>query len=112
MSDTGRVAVHVCHECLVRLPASLGGVDLPRRIRGTLAAAGLTTPVLASGCFGVCPPGQVAVCLGEDGLGPAGGEPLWVLAPERDGAELPGLLQDATAPSRNRTPGGPPGSAG
>lgn len=87
------VAVHVCHECLTRLPTRAGGVDLPRRIRGTLAAAGLSTPVLASGCFGLCPPGRVAVCLGVDGLGESAGEPVHVLEPERDGAELPPLLR-------------------
>ena len=87
-----RVAVHVCHECLTRLSPRAGGVDLPRRIRSTLAAAGQSAPVLASGCFGVCPPGRVAVCVGEDGLGEVGGEPVHVLDPERDGAELPGLL--------------------
>ena len=92
MSGALEVSVHVCHECLTRLPTRAGGVDLPRRIRHTLAAAGRPAPVLASGCFGLCPPGRVAVCVGPDGLGELGGEPVLELDPERDGAELPPLL--------------------
>ncbi|MBF5042181.1 hypothetical protein FGE12_07220 [Aggregicoccus sp. 17bor-14] len=87
-----QTAVHVCHECLTRLPTRAGGVDLPRRIRHTLSAAGRPVPVLASGCFGLCPPGRVAACVGPDGLGQLGGEPELELDPERDGAELLPLL--------------------
>jgi hypothetical protein len=90
MSDesTPETQAQVCHRCLMRLETSAGGVDLPRRIRDTLAGQGCAVRVSLTGCLGYCPVGRVSVQLRH------GGEfaDVVVLDPERDGAELLTLL--------------------
>ncbi|ATB44926.1 hypothetical protein [Corallococcus macrosporus] len=77
----------VCHRCLVRLEASAGGVDLPRRLREALAARGLTehTLVVASGCLGECPRGRVSVLVLP---GSGAGAHLRLIDPAKDGEDL------------------------
>jgi hypothetical protein len=78
----------VCHRCLMRLETSAGGVDLPRRIRATLAARGEAVRVELTGCLGWCPVGRVSVqlrCAGQV-------SEVVLLDPARDGAELLTLL--------------------
>ncbi len=78
----------VCHRCLMRLETSAGGVDLPRRIRATLAARGESVRVELTGCLGWCPVGRVSVqlrCAGQV-------SDVVLLDPARDGAELLTLL--------------------
>ncbi|WNG43476.1 hypothetical protein F0U60_04715 [Archangium minus] len=88
MRDEGsqETQAQVCHRCLLRLETSAGGVDLPRRIRDTLAAQGCAESVRVSltGCLGYCPVGLVSVQLRRNG------EFLDVVLidPARDGAEL------------------------
>ena len=76
----------VCHRCLMRLETSAGGVDLPRRIRDTLAGQGCAGPVRVSltGCLGYCPVGLVSVQLRRNGEV----SDVVLLDPARDGAEL------------------------
>jgi hypothetical protein len=85
-SDPGETQAQVCQRCLMRLEPRLGGVDLPRRIRATLAGCGGAEHVRVSltGCLGYCPSGQVSVQLFR------GGEASEVvqLDPERNGVEL------------------------
>jgi hypothetical protein len=70
----------------MRLEPSAGGVDLPRRIRVTLAGHGHAEQVHVSltGCLGYCPNGQVTVQL----LGDGEVSEVVLLDPEGDGAEL------------------------
>lgn len=89
-SDTEQepIDLEVCHRCLVRLPTSAGGTDLPRRIREALAARGLTgrTRVVPSSCLGYCPQGLVSVLVIPD---PGGkGTHARFIDPERDGEDL------------------------
>ncbi|MCP3136395.1 (2Fe-2S) ferredoxin domain-containing protein [Pyxidicoccus xibeiensis] len=79
--------LHVCHRCLVRLDASAGGVDLPRRLKEALCARGLTerTRVLPSGCLGHCPKGRVSVLVLPDGGTAAH---VQLIDPEKDGEDL------------------------
>lgn len=74
----------VCHRCLMRLETSAGGVDLPRRIRATLAAQGESVRVDLTGCLGWCPVGRVSVQLRRAGEL----SDVVLLDPARDGAEL------------------------
>ncbi|MFY0563359.1 hypothetical protein ACN28E_05900 [Archangium lansingense] len=76
--------VQVCHRCLMRLEASAGGVDLPRRIRATLAVHGQAVSVSLTGCLGGCPVGRVSVQLRREGHV----SEVVLLDPARDGAEL------------------------
>ncbi|MCP3098317.1 (2Fe-2S) ferredoxin domain-containing protein [Myxococcus sp. K15C18031901] len=83
--------VHVCHNCRVRLDPSLGGVDLPRRIREALHKRGLaiTTRVLSSGCLGECPRGLVTVLV----IPPGGrGAHAELIDAAKDGEDLAELL--------------------
>jgi predicted metal-binding protein len=79
--------LHVCHRCLVRLDASAGGVDLPRRLKHTLAERGLarSTLVIPAGCLGYCPQGRVSVL-----VSPASGKGAHVqlIDPGKDGEDL------------------------
>ena len=86
MSETSaqETQVQVCHRCLMRLETSAGGVDLPRRIRTTLAAQGEAVRVSLTGCLGWCPVGRVSVQLRRDGQL----SEVVLLDPARDGAEL------------------------
>ncbi|AKQ69615.1 hypothetical protein A176_006527 [Myxococcus hansupus] len=79
--------LHVCHRCLVRLDASAGGVDLPRRVRESLAGRGLTerTRVIASGCLGECPRGRVSVLVIPGG---GTGAHIHIIDPAKDGEDL------------------------
>ncbi|MFP2926072.1 hypothetical protein ACLESO_12800 [Pyxidicoccus sp. 3LG] len=79
--------LHVCHRCLVRLDASAGGVDLPRRLKETLSARALagSTRVLPSGCLGYCPKGRVSVLVLPDG---GTGAHVQLIDPEKDGEDL------------------------
>ncbi|HZI10565.1 MAG TPA: hypothetical protein VE153_09205 [Myxococcus sp.] len=90
--------LHVCHRCLVRLDASAGGVDLPRRLRETLAARGLAqaTRVIASGCLGVCPVGRVSVLVLPD-EGP--GAHVQLIDPGKDGEDLAEHLARSPSPA-------------
>jgi hypothetical protein len=74
----------VCHRCLMRLETSAGGVDLPRRIRATLAARGESVRVDLTGCLGWCPVGRVSVQLRRAGEV----SDVLLLDPARDGTEL------------------------
>jgi hypothetical protein len=86
MSETSaqETQAQVCHRCLMRLETSAGGVDLPRRIRATLAARGEAVRVSLTGCLGWCPVGRVSVQLRREGRFLE----VVLLDPERDGAEL------------------------
>jgi hypothetical protein len=90
--------LHVCHRCLVRLDASAGGVDLPRRLRETLAARGLaqSTRVIPSGCLGVCPKGRVSVLVLPD---PGPGAHVQLIDPEKDGEDLAEHLARSPSPA-------------
>lgn len=85
-SEPTPIELEVCHRCLVRLPTSAGGLDLPRRIREALASRGLSerTRVLASGCLGYCPRGLVSVAVSV----PSGEACSFFIDPERDGEDL------------------------
>ncbi|WXH29160.1 hypothetical protein WA016_03108 [Myxococcus stipitatus] len=88
--------LHVCHNCLVKLDSSLGGVDLPRRIREALAARGLapTSRVVSSGCLGECPRGKVTVLV----IPPSGvGCHARLIDPEKDGEDLAEHLERRAA---------------
>ncbi|REG27686.1 hypothetical protein ATI61_10921 [Archangium gephyra] len=86
MSETSarETQAQVCHRCLMRLETSAGGVDLPRRIRATLAARGEAVHVKLTGCLGWCPVGRVSVQLRRAGEL----SEVVLLDPARDGAEL------------------------
>jgi hypothetical protein len=86
MSETHapRTQAQVCHRCLMRLETSAGGVELPRRIRATLAGHGESVRVDLTGCLGWCPVGRVSVQLRRDGQV----SEVVVVDPARDGAEL------------------------
>jgi (2Fe-2S) ferredoxin len=79
--------LHVCHRCLVRLDASAGGVDLPRRLKATLAARGLaaSTRVIPAGCLGHCPQGRVTVLVSPES---GRGAHAQLIDPEKDGEDL------------------------
>lgn len=79
--------LHVCHRCLVRLDASAGGVDLPRRLKQALAARGLATAtvVIPSGCLGYCPKARVSVLVLP---GSGTGAHVQLIDPEKDGEDL------------------------
>ncbi|QSQ20862.1 (2Fe-2S) ferredoxin domain-containing protein [Pyxidicoccus parkwayensis] len=79
--------LHVCHRCLVRLDASAGGVDLPRRLKDTLAERGLSgsTLVIPAGCFGYCPQGRVSVLVSPSN---GRGAHVQLIDPEKDGEDL------------------------
>jgi hypothetical protein len=79
--------LHVCHRCLVRLDASAGGVDLPRRLKETLSVRGLSgsTVVIPSGCLGYCPKGRVSVLVLP---GSGTGAHVQLIDPEKDGEDL------------------------
>lgn len=83
-THTARTQAQVCHRCLMRLETSAGGVDLPRRIRATLAAHGEPVCVELTGCLGWCPVGRVSVQLRRDGQV----SEVVLVDPARDGAEL------------------------
>ncbi|MCK8499169.1 MULTISPECIES: (2Fe-2S) ferredoxin domain-containing protein [Myxococcus] len=90
--------LHVCHNCMVRLDSSLGGVDLPRRIREAVAARGLgpTTRVFSSGCLGECPLGLVTVLV----LPPSGtGSSLQLIDAAKDGEDLAERLANPPPPA-------------
>ncbi|HEX8438682.1 (2Fe-2S) ferredoxin domain-containing protein [Archangium sp.] len=84
--DSRKTQAQVCQRCLMRLDTSAGGVDLPRRIRATLAAREGTEHVRVSltGCLGYCPVGRVSVQLFRDGEA----SDVVLVDPERNGAEL------------------------
>ncbi|HYO64961.1 MAG TPA: hypothetical protein VEU33_02660 [Archangium sp.] len=86
MSETSaqETRAQVCHRCLMRLETSAGGVDLPRRIRATLAAQGASVRVELTGCLGWCPVGRVSVQLRRAGEV----SEVVLLDPAGDGAEL------------------------
>jgi hypothetical protein len=94
MSDESppETQAQVCHRCLMRLETSAGGVELPRRIRDTLAGQGHPVRVSLTGCLGYCPVGRVSVQLRH------AGECMDVLLldPARDGAEILTLLPDSS----------------
>jgi predicted metal-binding protein len=85
-SDSRETQAQVCQRCLMRLETNDGGVDLPRRIRATLAEHGCAERVRVklTGCLGYCPRGQVSVQLLRDGEVSG----VVVIDPARDGAEL------------------------
>ena len=86
-SDSRETQAQVCQRCVMRLETSVGGmVDLPRRIRATLAGNGYAEHVRISltGCLGYCPRGQVTVQLSRDGQA----LDVLLLDPAREGAEL------------------------
>ncbi|PTL84379.1 hypothetical protein [Vitiosangium sp. GDMCC 1.1324] len=88
MSDENprETRAQVCHRCLMRLDTSAGGVELPRRIRDTLAGQGCAGHVRVSltGCLGWCPVGRVSVLLVTEGEV----SEVVLIDPARDGAEL------------------------
>jgi hypothetical protein len=98
MSDesTPETQAQVCHRCLMRLEPSAGGVDLPRRIRDTLAGRDCAVRVSLTGCLGHCPEGLVSVQLRHDGEL----SDVVLLDPARDGAEL---LTHLSCPSTETT---------
>lgn len=84
--DSRETQAQVCHRCLMRLDTSAGGVDLPRRIRATLASQEGAERVRVSltGCLGYCPVGRVSVQLFRAGEV----SDVVLVDPARDGAEL------------------------
>jgi predicted metal-binding protein len=84
--DPRETQAQVCQRCLMRLETSVGGVDLPRRIRATLAGRGYSERVRVSltGCLGYCPRGQVSVQLFREGQA----SEVVLLDPAREGTEL------------------------
>lgn len=84
--ESGERRAQLCHRCLMRLEPAAGGVDLPRRIRATLADHGLGERVRLSltGCLGYCPTGRVSMQLyrGDEA------SDFLALNPARDGEEL------------------------
>ncbi|WP_257462843.1 hypothetical protein [Archangium lipolyticum] len=97
-SDSREIQAQVCHRCLMRLETSAGGVDLPRRIRATLARHGCDERVRVSltGCLGWCPVGRVSVQLFRDGQA----SDVVLVDPARDGEEL---LSHLPCPSMEAT---------
>lgn len=87
-SEQEPIDLEVCHRCLVRLPTSAGGTDLPRRIREALASRGLMgrTRVVPSSCLGYCPQGLVSVLVIPDPSGK--GTHARLIDPEKDGEDL------------------------
>jgi hypothetical protein len=83
-TSSQEMQVQVCHRCLMRLETSAGGVDLPRRIRATLAGHGDAVRVSLTGCLGWCPVGLVSVQLLRAGQV----SEVVLLDPACDGAEL------------------------
>ncbi len=90
--------LHVCHRCLVRLDASAGGVDLPRRLKAALAMRGLAgnTRVMSADCLGFCPKGRVSVLVLPDG---GTGAHVQLIDPEKDGEDLAEHLERLPAPA-------------
>lgn len=90
--------LHVCHRCLVRLDASAGGVDLPRRLKQALSVRGLAerTRVISSDCLGHCPMGRVSVLVLPDG---GTGAHVQLIDPEKDGEDLAEHLSRLPAPA-------------
>ncbi|WP_164017924.1 (2Fe-2S) ferredoxin domain-containing protein [Pyxidicoccus trucidator] len=90
--------LHVCHRCLVRLDASAGGVDLPRRLKEALRARGLagSTRVISADCLGYCPKGRVSVLVLPDG---GTGAHVQLIDPEKDGEDLAEHLARLPAPT-------------
>lgn len=91
------IELHMCHRCIVRLDASAGGVDLPRRVRETLKSRGLgeRTLLIPSGCLGHCPTGRVTVLVIPDSTGR--GSHAKLIEPERDGEDLAEHLERGPA---------------
>jgi hypothetical protein len=85
-AESRETQAQVCQRCLMRLETSAGGVDLPRRIRATLATSGCDGRVRVSltGCLGWCPVGRVSVQLFRDGLA----SEVVLIDPARNGEEL------------------------
>jgi predicted metal-binding protein len=84
----GEIELKLCYRCIVRLDTSLGGADLPRRIRETLAAHGLEgrLRVGPTGCLAYCPKGLVSVMIRRpDALEETH---VKLIDPERDGEDL------------------------
>lgn len=71
----------------MRLDASAGGVDLPRRLKETLAARGLAsgTRVIPAGCLGYCPTGRVSVLVSPES---GRGAHVQLIDPAKDGEDL------------------------
>ncbi|MDY7226032.1 hypothetical protein [Hyalangium rubrum] len=85
---SGDIQLKFCHRCLLRLRTEAGGIDLPRRIRETLAAHGLRerTRLGPTGCLGYCPVGLVSVMVRrEEALDDTH---VTLIDPERDGEDL------------------------
>ncbi len=82
----------------MRLDASAGGVDLPRRLREALAARGLVegTRVISSGCLGYCPMGRVSVLVLPDG---GTGAHVQLIDPGKDGEDLAEHLARSPGPA-------------
>lgn len=90
MSEAGpaQVQLKLCYRCLVRLDTSLGGADLPRRVREALAAHGLgdRAKVSPTGCLAYCPRGLVSVMVRRpDALDETH---VKLIDPQRDGEDL------------------------
>ncbi|HLL02994.1 MAG TPA: hypothetical protein VK539_20610 [Myxococcaceae bacterium] len=97
MSEAGsaEIQLKLCYRCLVRLDAGLGGADLPRRVRETLAAHGLAdrARVSPTGCLAYCPQGLVSVMIRRpDALDETH---VKLIDPERDGEDLVEHLRKA-----------------
>lgn len=88
MAEAGEVQLKFCHRCLIRLPVSAGGVDLPRRLRETLARHGLSerTRLGPTGCLGYCPVGLVSVMVRP--MAALDDTHVRLIDPERDGEDL------------------------
>lgn len=94
-AGTGDIQLKLCYRCLVRLDTSMGGADLPRRLRETLSAHGLQgrARVGPTGCLGYCPKGLVSVMVRrEDALEDTH---VRLIDPERDGEDLVEHLMQA-----------------
>jgi predicted metal-binding protein len=94
----GDIQLKLCYRCLVRLDTSLGGADLPRRIRETLCAHGLErhTRLGPTGCLGYCPKGLVSVMVRRENA--LDDTHVRLIDPERDGEDLVEHLRQAVPP--------------
>jgi predicted metal-binding protein len=103
-AEDRKIQLKVCYRCLLRLETGAGGVDLPRRIRETLAAHGLgdRAKVMTTGCLAYCPVGLVSVMIRR--LDALDDTHVRLIDPEQDGKELVEHLGGDLEPAPSKLP--------